>query len=76
MSCAMLEQMDIVFGIAGSLLTDAIGVRKTALIALVMASIGRLVFVLGRTSTALWITSLTFSPFGEAVLGTGTDKCL
>eukprot|EP01043_Picozoa_sp_COSAG02_P005686 COSAG02_NODE_155_length_33066_cov_32.167562_30_plen_562_part_00 len=63
--------MDIVFGITGSLLTDAIGVRKTALMALCMASIGRLFFVLGRSSTALWITSLTFSPFGEAVLGTG-----
>ena len=63
--------MDIVFGIAGSLLTDAIGVRKTALMALSMATIGRLFFVLGRSSTALWITSLTFSPFGEAVLGTG-----
>ena len=60
-----------------------------------MATIGRMIFVLGRSSTALcvtfvtflslfaqrllsaftfpsrWIASLTFSPFGEAVLGTG-----
>ena len=64
-------QMDIIFGITGSLLTDAIGVRKTAMMALAMASVGRMFFVLGRSSTALWITSLTFSPFGEAVLGTG-----
>ena len=63
--------MDIIFGIAGSLLTDAIGVRKTAMAALCMATIGRMIFVLGRSSTALWIASLTFSPFGEAVLGTG-----
>ena len=91
--------MDIIFGILGSLLTDAIGVKKTATAALcspnpaprplrlaleehirsanacvwglAVALIGRGIFVLGRSPTALWIASTTFSPFGEAVLGTG-----
>ena len=41
------------------------------MLGLAVALIGRGIFVLGRSPTALWIASTTFSPFGEAVLGTG-----
>lgn len=63
--------MDIVFGIIGSLATDAFGVRKTAIAALLMSVVGRGIFTFARSSWWLWLASMTFSPFGEAVLGTG-----
>eukprot|EP01048_Picozoa_sp_COSAG05_P001825 COSAG05_NODE_65_length_22456_cov_17.448540_12_plen_385_part_00 len=63
--------MDIVFGIIGSLATDAFGVRKTAIVALLMSVVGRGIFTFARSSWWLWLASMTFSPFGEAMLGTG-----
>eukprot|EP01052_Picozoa_sp_SAG31_P054176 SAG31_NODE_14277_length_817_cov_1.001393_1_plen_147_part_10 len=63
--------MDIIFGICGSLATDAFGVRRVVTSALVMALIGRGLLVFGRGPLALWAASLLFSPFGESVLSTG-----
>eukprot|EP01051_Picozoa_sp_SAG22_P013770 SAG22_NODE_1581_length_4066_cov_1.922107_3_plen_456_part_00 len=63
--------MDIVFGICGSLATDAFGVRQVSMAALAMALVGRGLLVFGRGPVALWAACLFFSPFGEAVLSTG-----
>ena len=63
--------MDVIFGILGSLATDAFGVRKTATAALLMSVVGRGIFTFARSSSLIWLSSVTFSPFGEAVLSTG-----
>lgn len=63
--------MDIIFGICGSLATDAFGVRRVVTAALCMALVGRGLLVFGRGPVELWLASLVFSPFGEAVLSTG-----
>ncbi len=66
--------LDVVFGMAGSLGIDAFGVRKTAIIALSMAIIGRFLLAFGRTQQALYTACLFFSPFGEAFLSVGLYK--
>jgi len=66
--------LDVIFAIMGSLATDALGVRKTALLALSMATVGRFLLAFGRTRTHLYIACLFFSPFGEAFLSVGLYK--
>ena len=66
--------LDVVFGISGSLATDALGVRKTALFALCMATVGRCLLAFGRSRSQLYLACLFFSPFGEAFLSVGLYK--
>ena len=61
----------VVFGLLGSMLVDAWGVRNTAICALSVATVSRGVLVFGRTRQAALIALLVLSPFGEAVLATG-----
>ena len=55
-------------------MTDAFGVRKTALFALSIALVGRTLWVLGRSRWTLWLAALVFSPFGDAMLSAGLYK--
>lgn len=66
--------LDVIFAIMGSLATDALGVRKTALLALSMAFFGRFLLAFGRSRTELYVACLFFSPFGEAFLSVGLYK--
>ena len=66
--------LDVIFGISGSLATDALGVRKTALFALCMATVGRCLLAFGRSRSQLYLACLFFSPFGEAFLSVGLYK--
>jgi dipeptide/tripeptide permease len=66
--------LDVTFAILGSLATDALGVRKTAILALSMATIGRYLLSFGRSRTELYLACYIFSPFGEAFLSVGLYK--
>ena len=56
------------------MLTDTIGVRKTALMALSVALVGRALWVFGHSHWVLWTAALLFSPFGDAMLSAGLYK--
>ena len=66
--------LDTVFGFVGSLLTDSIGVRKTAVGALAMGVVGRLLLTVGTTRAPLFAAYLFFSPLGDALLSVGIYK--
>ena len=58
-------------GFVGSVLTDAIGVRVTAIGAISLALIGRGLLVLGRSQASLYLAFAFFSPLGDALLSNG-----
>jgi hypothetical protein len=60
-----------VSGFVGSLLTDALGVRRMAIVALLFAVIARGLLVLGRSRATLYAASLVFSPLGDSLLSNG-----
>ena len=66
--------VDIIFGLAGSILVDIFGVRKVSVAALSVAIIGRTLLAFGRTTTALYPALFFFSPFGDALLSVGLYK--
>lgn len=66
--------MSIVAGIFGSMITDAIGVRKTALIALSIALVGRTLWTFGHSHFELYMACFFFTPFGDAMLSAGLYK--
>eukprot|EP01047_Picozoa_sp_COSAG01_P055156 COSAG01_NODE_6109_length_3845_cov_11.171116_3_plen_485_part_00 len=49
----------------------SLGVRRTAIAALTVSVVGRGIFTFARSRNMIWLSALTFSPFGEAVLSTG-----
>ena len=63
--------VSVVAGVVGSMITDAIGVRKTALIALSIALIGRSIWTFGHSHFQLYMAVFFFSPFGDAMLSAG-----
>ena len=66
--------LDCVFGLAGSILVDLIGVRRTTIYALSVAVVGRSLLSFGRSHGALYSAAFLFSPAGEALLGIGLYK--
>jgi len=66
--------VDIIFGLAGSILVDIYGVRRVSVVALSVAIIGRTLLAFGRTTTALYPALFFFSPFGDALLSVGLYK--
>mmetsp|Transcript_9528 Transcript_9528/g.14631 ORF Transcript_9528/g.14631 Transcript_9528/m.14631 type:complete len:640 (+) Transcript_9528:155-2074(+) len=63
--------LDCVFGLAGSILVDLLGVRQTALVSLSIAIVGRSLLAFGRTTGMLYASLFLFSPVGDALLATG-----
>jgi len=63
--------VDILFGLAGSIMVDVIGVRKISIIAMSIAIIGRTLLAFGRSTTSLYLALFLFSPCGDALLSTG-----
>ena len=63
--------VSVVAGVVGSMVTDAIGVRKTAIIALSIALIGRSLWTFGHSHFQLYMAVFFFSPFGDAMLSAG-----
>lgn len=63
--------VDIIFGLAGSILVDVIGVRRISIIAMSIAIIGRTLLAFGRSSVSLYLALFLFSPCGDALLSTG-----
>ena len=63
--------LHVFFGLAGAVLTDAIGVRRVALAALSIAVVGRGLLAFGRSRVAIYAAFYLFSPAGEALLATG-----
>ena len=61
----------VIFGMIGAMLVDTMGVRKTALAALSVATISRAILTFGQSTFSLKVALLGLSPFGEAVLSTG-----
>jgi len=66
--------LDVIFGFAGSFLTDIFGVRLTSLAGMAAGVCGRFLIAFGRTEHSLQMAYLLFSPFGEAILYTGLYK--
>jgi hypothetical protein len=58
--------MDVIFGVAGSMIVDAIGVRKTAIIGLSIGLPGRIIWSFSTSKNLLYLACFFFSPFGEA----------
>lgn len=63
--------VDILFGLAGSILVDIYGVRRVSLASLSVAMIGRTMLAFGRSKTALYMSLYFFSPCGDALLSVG-----
>ena len=63
--------VSVVAGVVGSMVTDAIGVRRTALIALSIALVGRSLWTFGHSHFQLYLAVFFFSPFGDAMLSAG-----
>lgn len=61
----------VIFGMVGAMLVDTLGVRRTALAALAVASVSRAMLTFGQSNSTLKFALLALSPFGEAVLSTG-----
>jgi hypothetical protein len=66
--------VSIVASIFGSMVTDAIGVRKTALIALTIALVGRTCWTFGHSHFVLYMACFFFTPFGDSMLSAGLYK--
>ena len=66
--------VSIIASILGSMVTDAIGVRKTALIALSFALVGRTLWTFGHSHSSLYMACFFFTPFGDAMLSAGLYK--
>ena len=66
--------VSIVASILGSMITDAIGVRKTALMALSIALVGRTLWTFGDSHFQLYMACFFFTPFGDALLSAGLYK--
>ena len=63
--------MDIVFGLAGSILVDIYGVRRVSIVSLSVAIVGRTLLAFGRSKGALYLALFLFSPCGDALLSVG-----
>jgi len=66
--------LDVIFGFAGSFLTDFLGVRITSVAGMLAGVAGRGLVAFGRSKASLRLAYLLFSPFGEAILYTGLYK--
>jgi hypothetical protein len=66
--------INIVAGIVGSMATDAIGVRKIAMVALSLSLMGRTIWTFASSKFLLYIALFFFTPFGEALLSAGLYK--
>ena len=66
--------VDLIFGLAGSILVDIFGVRKVSVVALSVAIVGRTLLAFGRTKGALYLALFFFSPCGDALLSVGLYK--
>ena len=60
-----------IFGFCGSVITDIIGVRRTAMLSICLSLIGRGMLVVTRSQFLLKISLLGIHPIGEALLTTG-----
>ena len=63
--------LKVIFGVLGAALVDAIGVRRTALVALTVSVISRGLLAFGRSRESLLFAIAGLTPFGESVLSTG-----
>lgn len=63
--------IDVIFGLAGSLLVDIMGVRAVSITALSIAIVGRSLMAFGTTKATLYTALFFFSPCGEAMLSMG-----
>ena len=59
--------VDLIFGLAGSILVDIFGVRKVSVVALSVAIVGRTLLAFGRTKVALYLALFFFSPCGKVI---------
>ena len=66
--------VDIVFGLAGSILVDIYGVRRVSIVSLSVAIVGRTLLAFGRSKGALYLALFLFSPCGDALLSVGLYK--
>ena len=62
--------VSLITGVVGSVMTDAIGVRKTTNIATMIALLGRLLFAFGRSLRSMQL-GLMASATGDAMLSSG-----
>ena len=62
--------MDVVFGIAGSMVCDRIGVRKTAIIGLSVGLPGRFIWSFSTNRDLLKLACFFFSPCGKVITPT------
>eukprot|EP01050_Picozoa_sp_SAG11_P012251 SAG11_NODE_1352_length_5131_cov_19.593402_1_plen_440_part_00 len=61
----------VVFAILGSFVTDAIGVRRTALLALSVSLLSRGLITFIQNKSVLYFSYLLLTPFGDAILQAG-----
>ncbi|KAH8065647.1 hypothetical protein JL722_20 [Aureococcus anophagefferens] len=63
--------LNLFFAGVGAVLTDAVGVRRCAMVAMSVSIVGRALVAFGRSRLELYASFLVLAPVGEALLSVG-----